>query len=76
MDITWRQGRVAIVTGAGSGIGQATAPRLAAEGAARVGCDVNAAGLEARLVRIGAADGDGAGSPPTSPARPSRPLGR
>lgn len=38
--------RVAIVTGAGSGIGRATALRLAGEGATVVGFDVNAAGLD------------------------------
>ena len=39
-------GKVALVTGAGSGIGQATAARLAGEGAVVVGSDINAAGLE------------------------------
>ena len=39
-------GRVALVTGAGSGIGQATAARLAGEGAIVVGSDINASGLE------------------------------
>ena len=37
---------MALVTGAGSGIGQATAVRLAGEGAVVVGSDINAAGLE------------------------------
>jgi NAD(P)-dependent dehydrogenase (short-subunit alcohol dehydrogenase family) len=38
-------GRVAVVTGGASGIGQATAVRLAAEGATVVAIDVDAAGL-------------------------------
>ncbi|MEV4135626.1 SDR family oxidoreductase [Dactylosporangium sp. NPDC049742] len=40
-------GRVALVTGAGSGIGQATVLRLADEGANVVGCDIDPAGLDA-----------------------------
>jgi NAD(P)-dependent dehydrogenase (short-subunit alcohol dehydrogenase family) len=46
MDATRHAGKVVIVTGAGSGIGLATALRFAKEGAKVVGCDVNAAGLE------------------------------
>ncbi|GAA3453460.1 SDR family NAD(P)-dependent oxidoreductase [Dactylosporangium matsuzakiense] len=40
-------GRVALVTGAASGIGRATVLRLAHEGAHVVGCDIDTAGLEA-----------------------------
>ena len=39
-------GKIALVTGAASGLGRATAIRLAAEGARVFGVDVDAAGLE------------------------------
>lgn len=42
---------VAIVTGAGSGIGQATTWRLASEGVAVLACDRNEAALEATLTK-------------------------
>ena len=45
----------AVITGAGSGIGAATAERLAAEGATTVLVDVNAEGLAATADRIGGA---------------------
>lgn len=45
-------GKRAIVTGAGSGIGRATARRLAAEGAAVVGIDVSAKGLRETFAAI------------------------
>ena len=62
MDTTRHAGKVAIVTGAGNGIGRATVARFASEGATVIGCDINpdtleetrallaAAGLSAELV--------------------------
>ncbi len=56
MDRHRHSGKVAIVTGAGNGIGRATALRLAHEGARVIGCDVNAPALEETRAMF-AADG-------------------
>ena len=47
--------QVAVVTGAGSGIGRATCLRLAAEGAAVVCVDINAAAVEETAAAVGTA---------------------
>ena len=45
VDATRHTGRVVLITGAASGIGRAAAIRMAGEGAAVVGCDIDAGGL-------------------------------
>jgi NAD(P)-dependent dehydrogenase (short-subunit alcohol dehydrogenase family) len=57
MDRVRHDGRVVIVTGAGSGIGQATAVRMAMEGARVVGCDLTAASVEETSEKISAQRG-------------------
>jgi meso-butanediol dehydrogenase/(S,S)-butanediol dehydrogenase/diacetyl reductase len=51
------EGRVAVVTGAASGIGRATALRLASEGAAVACLDIDGAGAERTAAEAGAAGG-------------------
>ena len=55
-------GKVALVTGAASGIGRATALLFAVEGARVVAFDVNAAGVEETVRMITDAGGEGLGS--------------
>ncbi len=51
--------RVAIVTGAASGVGRATAARLAAEGASVIASDVDDGGGRETVERIGSSGGEG-----------------
>ena len=55
--------RVAIVTGAASGFGEAIAKSLAAEGARVVVADINAGGAERVAEQIGSADGEAVAAP-------------
>ena len=52
------RGKVAIVTGAGSGIGRAIARRYGQEGARVIVADLNQAGAEAVTEEIAGADGE------------------
>jgi NAD(P)-dependent dehydrogenase (short-subunit alcohol dehydrogenase family) len=52
MDTSRHAGRIVVLTGAGSGIGLATAIRLAAEGATVTGCDVKPAAVEAARAEV------------------------
>jgi NAD(P)-dependent dehydrogenase (short-subunit alcohol dehydrogenase family) len=57
MDASRHAGRIAIVTGAASGIGRATASRLAVEGADVLACDVSEEGLAQTLSELEALGG-------------------
>jgi 3-oxoacyl-[acyl-carrier protein] reductase len=53
-------GKVSIITGAGQGIGRATAVRFAAEGAKVAVCDINTATVEETVAEVRAAGGEAA----------------
>ncbi|MFQ5614068.1 MAG: 3-oxoacyl-ACP reductase FabG [Anaerolineae bacterium] len=64
------EGKVALITGGGNGIGQATALRFAQEGAQVVISDVDPAGLEATAQKIAGAGGQAAQVVGSVAARP------
>ena len=57
------ENKVAIVTGSGSGIGRATALRLAKEGAAVIVCDVNQEGIDETVKEVSEGGGKAIGVP-------------
>ncbi|MVW62925.1 SDR family oxidoreductase [Massilia sp. NEAU-DD11] len=65
------QGKVAIITGIGSGMGRAAALLFANEGAHVVGCDVNEAGSRETMATLVARGGSGAALHPRDPSEPA-----
>ena len=63
------EGRAVLVTGAGSGIGRATAERFGSEGGQVACADVNLAGAEETAKTIRDAGGDASPCPATSRTR-------
>lgn len=55
------KGKVSIITGAASGIGEATALRFAEEGAIVIACDLTQDGVDAIVNKVKAAGGEAAG---------------
>lgn len=64
------EGKVALITGIGGGMGREAAIRFAAEGAVVVGCDLNAEGLEETVRLVREAGGTIAGTAPVNVGDP------
>ena len=63
-------GKVALITGAGSGIGESTAELFTAEGAVVAAQDIDAATAERVASLVEESGGRGSHCPATCPARP------
>jgi NAD(P)-dependent dehydrogenase (short-subunit alcohol dehydrogenase family) len=62
------KGKVAVITGVGSGIGRAAAILFAAQGAQVVGCDIDASRCRMTVEKIVAAGGQAVAAPPFDPS--------